>query len=537
MKNVSPTHDQGQSRLLSIFCSLLIAGGLVFVLLAGFGAYWGNDDAGMAMIAHGYGIAAFGSPNIVFSNVLWGHFVRAIPSIDGLDGYSVAMIGVLFVVTATTIYGLRELKTSITLCTLIAAFLFVRPVLFPQFTINAGLLGIAGVICLLVFIRERSRAILLLGAVLLFTGYLIRSREVLFVLLVSAPLVPWRNLIQDRVAKFVIGAFFAAVLIAAIVDYQAYQTASWATFNETSKVISPIVDFGAGALLRQHPAILQAHGYSTNDIDLLINWFFVDLNILDVNKLKQMLAELGPLPTQANSLSNAMTGIRFLWNKELIAPMLAALFMLFVLPSRRVFISWIIFLAGIFTLGLMGRPGILHVYIPLAGLLLTAPFLIGPVPPRRARMAIIGLAVVLIPYTINLCIEANTAKSTVARIQKDLTEFPSTTVVNWASSFPFQAAYPFLGRHKADMPFRLYSLGGLAQAPYMNTFVDQSKRQGVPDLLASESGMKFIAIAPYFDLLAKYCEEHLHGDLQEISVHKYGDVEVSQRRCNVRAKS
>ena len=43
-----------------------------------------NDDIAMSMVAHGYGIASIGSPNIVFSNVVWGYLVRLLPEINGI---------------------------------------------------------------------------------------------------------------------------------------------------------------------------------------------------------------------------------------------------------------------------------------------------------------------------------------------------------------------------------------------------------------------------------------------------------------------
>lgn len=521
-----------QSRTLSALWALVITFGCIIVLLRCFGAYWGNDDAGMAMIAHGYGIAAFGSPNIVFSNVLWGHLVRALPQVNGLDGYSIAMIGALMIAAAVTTYGLLQLNTDRWACLLLFALIFLRPTLFPQFTINAGLLTIAGVICWFVYAQKNDRGVFLLGSSLMFIGYIIRSREFLFILLVAAPLLPWRKLLDSRFAKIVLAILFSAIVIAAFIDHQAYQGKDWVLFNETIQQISPIVDFGAGALLRQNSDMLQRYGYTVNDIDLLSNWFFVDLNILDSRALKAMLAELGPLPMQNNSLPNALTGIKFLWQEELMPLVLAALLALSIRPSRRVLASWAIFLAGIFVLGLLGRPGVLHVYIPLVCLLVIAPFMLEQTSVIRQRLGMVILAVIFIPYAFQLCSEAGTAQATNERIRSDLAGFPASTVVNWAGSFPFEAAYPLLARNKANLPFRLYSLGGLTQAPYTNTFVEQQNKQALPDLLTKEPGMGFIAIRPYFDLLEKYCRERLHGNLQELSVAKYGDIEVSQRRCN-----
>lgn len=108
------------------------------------------------MLAHGYGIAASGSPNIVFSNVIWGYLVRALPSVAGVDGYSIATLGVLILVGAVILHGLTRLGSHWLTATAAVMLLLVRPVLFPQFTVNAGLLAVAGLVCLAVHARQRS---------------------------------------------------------------------------------------------------------------------------------------------------------------------------------------------------------------------------------------------------------------------------------------------------------------------------------------------------------------------------------------------
>lgn len=58
------------------------------------------------MVAHGYGIAATGSLNLIFPNVLWGYLVRLIPEINGVLSYSIATLSVFVFVGTVVIYGL-----------------------------------------------------------------------------------------------------------------------------------------------------------------------------------------------------------------------------------------------------------------------------------------------------------------------------------------------------------------------------------------------------------------------------------------------
>src|SRR4051794_29533973 len=51
-----------------------------------------NDDVAMAMFADGYGIAAYPSSTVVFSNVIYGHALAALPQIGDISRYSFASI-------------------------------------------------------------------------------------------------------------------------------------------------------------------------------------------------------------------------------------------------------------------------------------------------------------------------------------------------------------------------------------------------------------------------------------------------------------
>src|SRR6476469_2433671 len=73
--------------------SLGLTCALVFALCCAFTPRWqDNDDVLMSMIAHGYVRAVYGSPQLIYSNILWGYLVRGIPSIDGVTGYSIATL-------------------------------------------------------------------------------------------------------------------------------------------------------------------------------------------------------------------------------------------------------------------------------------------------------------------------------------------------------------------------------------------------------------------------------------------------------------
>lgn len=327
------------------------------------------------MVAHGYGITTVGMPNLIFSNVVWGYLVRAIPQINGVWGYSIATIGMLVVIGTIVLHALRKLGLGWFVSLAVLMLVLVRPVLFPQFTINAGLLTVAAIICWHLYGRQVSRQALFAGCILAFCGYLVRSQEFLLVLLIALPLLPWAKLAKEHIAQACALALLLAIAGAAFIDYQAYQGDDWQTFNALNPARAPITDFGADAQLKHHPEILARHGYTENDINLIRSWFFVDPEIANPESLNVMLAELGPLPAQSNALNNGWIGIKTFVHPVLLPGFLAALFLLLLIPNRKTFVAWALCLAAIFALGMLGRPGIIRVYIPVLFLLLIAPLL------------------------------------------------------------------------------------------------------------------------------------------------------------------
>ena len=137
--------------------ALGIATFLVTILSLVFFPQWEtNDDLVMSMIAHGYGLASQGGPNIFFSNIIWGHLVRLIPEINGVLGYSIATAGVLIITATTLLYGLMKLGFDILTSLALLVLIFLRPVLFPQFTINSGLLMVASIISIYLYSQEKK---------------------------------------------------------------------------------------------------------------------------------------------------------------------------------------------------------------------------------------------------------------------------------------------------------------------------------------------------------------------------------------------
>lgn len=518
-----------------ILVSLVIAATFVLLLCWFFEPRWElNDDVAMSMAAHGYGLAAIGLPNLIFSNVLWGYLVRVLPEINGVLGYSIATLSVLVIVGAVVIYGLYRLGADRVSCLSILALILVRPVLFPQFTINAGLLMMGAIICWHLYAQQNGKRVLLIGCLLAFCSYLVRSQEFLLVLIVAFPLLAWRTIFSSRFAKITFLALIAAMAVSAAIDHQAYQGDEWRAYIDLKPALAPIIDYGGGGHLKQHPDILQRHGYSDNDIDLITNWFFVDPNIANPKALLSMLAELGSLTVQDNALDNAWLGVQAVWHENLLPVVLPALLLTALRPSWRVGVSWGLFIVAVFTFGLLGRPGFLRVYIPLVCLLLVAPFFRGQVSTWRNHLGAFILLVAAAVNASHVFSESKALQISANQIRKSLVNFPTDSVIVWGAKFPFEAVYPVLNVPSYAMSFKLYNLGWPTLPPFSHHFSDQKTGRGMTDLLVKKTGVPIIGYDECFKYLEIYCKERLHGQLKELSAKQYGEIVVSRRRCEVK---
>jgi hypothetical protein len=513
-----------------------LATAVIFVLLLYlvFEPRWEtNDDVGMSMVAHGYGISAISSPKLIFSNVLWGYLVRAIPEVNGTHGYSLATLGVLITVGAVVLSVLYRLGAGYVASLSMLALILVRPVLFPQFTINAGLLLVAAIICWHLFARQNDWQLLLVGCLLAFFGYLGRSQEFLLVLIVALPLLPWRTLLRRRSSQAALLALVSAIAVSTVIDHQSYQGEEWKVFKALNRVRAPFTDFGAGKHLKQRSDILDRHGYSANDVDLIGSWFFVDPEIANPESLRAMVAELGPLPHQRNALTKGWIAVQTLWHPKLLLLVLVALLLFSIRPRWQLAASWALCIAAVVVLGLLGRPGILRVYVPLVSLLLVAPLLVGQVSIWRNRLGTSALILAAVLNTFYVMSASKASQVTADYIRKGLVNFPNDPVVTWGGVFPFEAVYPVLGTSSSAMSYRFYALGVFTLAPFSVAFAEQQVGRGMTDLLVQKTGILVIANEQRFGYLETYCKERLHGQIKELSAQQHGAIVVSRRRCEI----
>jgi hypothetical protein len=99
----------------------------------------------------------------------------------GTVGYSVAALAVLAIIGAVLTLGVGLLSGRILVGISAGLLIMVRPVLFPQFTLNAGLLAVAAIVCW----NHRHPVPVVAGCILLLTGFMVRDLECVLILVRS----------------------------------------------------------------------------------------------------------------------------------------------------------------------------------------------------------------------------------------------------------------------------------------------------------------------------------------------------------------
>ncbi|MDF1678431.1 MAG: hypothetical protein P1U32_07045 [Legionellaceae bacterium] len=486
-----------------------------------FPLYWDtNDDIFMSMIAHGYGLAEVGSPLLVFSNVIWGYLVRAIPDIYGFVGYSIATFVVLLMVGLAIFHSLRKIGPDLIISLLATSFVLLAPTVFPQFTINAGLCMVAFVLILQVInLEQDSIPYHWLFSAIFFAclGYLIRREEFFLILGVAAPFLPWKLLLKKKELRMMVIIIFVFIGGATFFDHISYSGEGWQHYFEVNSARISYTDYGAGALLENHPEILARHDYSPNDISLISNFFFADPSITTTSKLNALLNKLdyhfyGDASNLWRSVKAALSCLRIL------PLLLSAILLLVFYPSKKLCISWLIFILSFCLIGFLGRSFTVRIYIPIISLL----FLFGVVnsyqyPSNfvRQNAKLICKGVILFFIICGFLItylQAINRKKLIKDAQTRVIHFPHEVITMWGN-FPVQYIYTPTTRNPSNFNLKIYGLDLSTLAPFSVAYHEELAQRGFVKKILS-SGVLIVENNRHH-LLKTWCREHFNGELEE----------------------
>ncbi|HEY3643801.1 MAG TPA: hypothetical protein VGM16_00565 [Gammaproteobacteria bacterium] len=373
---------------------LLVFACLLLTLAFG-GKLWdSNDDVHMAMITHGYGIVSAPSPDVVYSNVIWGWLAMQLGTHFGVEGYTLLMYAVLLGSAAAIAHVLYRNRVPGLVGAALLLAMFLRTLMEPQFTVAAGYAAVAG-LALLMSLHAGERRWTAAGSVLFLTvAALLRLQELLFVCLVAAPAVAWWLYRQRagrgwRVPAALLLGSLTLVAGCKLVDVQHYSGPEWTRFKQMNQLRRPFTDYGMARYFEAHPELLAGTGMDYNDMRMLESWFFVDERVFNPQSLQGLLRRVDTLDYLGRNLRRYRSLTEPLG--EIQIELLLALLVLAALASRNraaAACGLLLLLAAVGVFLLLARAWATRIYPgPLAALTLLC-----LLDHRRWRLPLLPLA-------------------------------------------------------------------------------------------------------------------------------------------------
>jgi len=502
-----------------IWIILLPVALIVFLSLVLEPSWMTNDDAAMSMIAHGYGGISEASPNLIFSNIYWGKFIQQLPTIGGMYGYSLATM-LSIAVSGICFAALLSVNTKSALTTsVVVTLILIQAVLFPQFTVTAGLISVTAVLALFQYSERKQYCWLIVACTCIFIGYIIRREETILICAIALPLLPWTSLLKQIRFLLVSGATLIVIVSVTVADHNSYDQPEWKTYQTLLPSLLPLIAYDAAPNLVARPQLLKKHGFSENDIKLLERWLWFDPEIASAERINALTNELGsattlPLLGKQRIVRNWGHSIKIsftsLLDPAILFMLLCAASLLLIFPSKSLFTSWLIFFAALILMGAIGRPGELRVYFPVVSLLILAPLIINTKTRQNFRykslikMTLIVFTVIHSALVVHASVKKTQASNT---FREKLSQLPSDTIIaGYYSTFKASHVYSVLGAADlADEFDSLYLFGWPAIMPYSFAYRMEQTDLGFKKRLFSSEGVWILINNE--ELLRNYCIE------------------------------
>jgi hypothetical protein len=487
----------------------------------------GNDDAGLAMLGAGFGLAVEPEPHLIFSHFGYGILLGIVSQFAGPCAHgwtTLAALGLSMGLYARALCEQSRPNLYLVAAAAIIAVgcVFTRALLLQQFTSTAAVLFGAAIGCWLAVLRSGARSpwlrtVIYMAIVL---SFLIRPLAVTLGLVVVVPALiwlAWLGPVNSRRPTLRLMAVIAAMAAAIYVtDNAAYALSpDWRDALTYNQVRSLFNDYFRIPWIPGAPEYAKV-GWSENDYAMFMNWYFLHpiFDYDNVNYLARTLLTQAPLFVPA--------GVRdWLWtlldSPLLIAICVGQLLLLALLPPCRVIIV-LLMIGTFFALaisGLTGRPPLFRVQFSALSVsfLCMLPFLLAKESgawPLRSLAAVLLLGIAL--YAGWTVVRAHRQVSTQATAYRakllEAHSYFTGTVISWGSAFVWEW---LITPTKVYAPVDRAIIPSIGVATRMPVTQSTLERLGIRDLgvtLCTKPDIRVIASTVNIKQLQKFCEEH-----------------------------
>lgn len=489
--------------------------------------YFKSDDVIMSMITGGYGQMHDKSILLYHSSVIIGFIGSKLPFILGIAPYNyINLILLLFsFITLIEILNRLNKKFYSNLFISYASCLFI--LIRPTFTTIAGYICVVGMLSIYLYSSNQDRKYLIFGFSLFLGASFIRDEMVIF-FLVSTSIILIQAFVKNKKEFILIGTIFLTIFgLSQFINRNQYTDESLKDLREFASVGYQILDYNADKHILQNSEAMLSNGYTSNDINLIRNWFFVDSYLSNPLRLGDLLNDTqwkGPISNFNPKESILSTG-NLLINYPLNFIIFSAIIMLFQTNKDRTLrIQWLFFVLVLFIGAVIGRQ-LAYVYFPLITFLFIFSYLKTNKTTLVTRSLIYSLSVLVIFTTF---FENRSNKETINSVNLEYENYNQDKLWVIGGGLPSEFIFPLLST--PSIKTELITSDWSIYAPKSN-FVKYNSNSNFLSELHSQEGVNIATNNYHLPLLQIYCKEKFGSDLVIKPVINSDLVHINNLRC------
>ena len=481
----------------------------------------------MSMISGGYGQMHDDSFMLYHSSVIIGFISSKLPYVLGIAPYNYINLIILVLNFIALSELLNRLNKKVVSNFLIAyassLFILIR----PTFTTIAGYLCVVGMLLIYLYNSSKDRKHLIFGFGLFLVASFIRDEMVIF-FLAFAGILLMQSFLKSKKEFVLFGTIFLIVFgLSQFVNRSQYNEESLKDLKAFASVGYQILDYNADKHILQNSEVMLRNNFTSNDINLIRNWFFVDSYLSRPSRLDNLLNEAqwrGPL-SNFNSKESILSSINLLRNYPLNFILISAIIMTFLSNKNRTLkILWLFFILALFVGAIIGRQ-LAYVYFPLLIFLFLFSYLQTNKTRPVIRYLIYSLSVSIIFTTL---FENRSNKATIEKVNLTYESIKQDKLWVIGGGLPSEFIFPLL--RSPNVKTELITSDWSIYAPKSN-FVKYNSNNNFLSELQSQQGVNIATNNYHLPLIQMYCKEKFGADLIINPVVDSNLVRINNLKC------
>ena len=489
--------------------------------------YYKNDDVVMSMISGGYGQMYDKSNLIYYSNIILGQLSLNLPNFFGITPYNylnILFLTICFISLGETINKLSK-KFFSNVLILLSSSLFI--LIRPTFTTIAGYFCVTAMLNIYLYNKNCEKKYLLYGFTLLLFASLIRDEMAIFFIIFTFLIIFQSIRKNSREVLFTGSIFFMLFIISQVINRITYNSALLKQLKEFALVLDPIVNYDAHKSILQRGDLLLLNSYTPNDINLIRNWYFLDLHLIDPSKVVNLLSQVGWRGrTVTLDISDSIINtLKLITNYPLNLIFLSSvILMIFSNRNSTLKVMWALLSFSLIMGTIIGRQ-LDYVYYPIFMFLFILIFINLDQSKPFLQFLTIFLTTLIVLNSLNAY---QSAVTNLKETQKSYQKISSDKIWVIGGGLPLELIFPIL--EKPIQGPKIIASDWSIFAPKSYFLKYNSQNNFILDL-RSQNGVNVVANNYHIPLIQIYCKEKFGSDLLKTQLLESNTIRIDNLKC------